>query len=173
MEKETPTVDDERNRFLALTELCNKKESNEAARQKLKQMLKQPECGPWFMEKQQGIYHIAIGVRVELFTITDLGKEVIYAKCSQLRQELGYQAASPLERLAIEQIVLCHLNYHQTELEHASATESGTREQAIHWERRLSFAARRYNHALETLGRMRRLKLVLQVNNANNQIVSN
>jgi hypothetical protein len=43
----------------------------------------------------------------------------------------------------------------------------------LFWEKRLNLASRRYNRTLDTLSKMRRMNLVVQVNQAQNQIVNN
>jgi hypothetical protein len=97
-----------------------------------------------------------------------------WGKCRKLKESLGYEKANPLEQLAIEQIVLCWLNYHQTELCYANSfTKSSNRESDLYWGKQLTFANRRYNWALETLYRMRKMNLVMQVNTSRNQIVNN
>jgi len=85
-----------------------------------------------------------------------------------MKDELGYQLASPLERLLVEQVVLCWLHLHVVELEYSGligASLSPTL--ADHWERRLSAAQARYLRACETLARIRKLARstpALQVN---------
>ena len=85
-----------------------------------------------------------------------------------MKDELGYQLASPLERLLIEQIVLCWLHLHVVELEYTSLIgASPPSTDADHWEKRLSAAQARYLRAYETLARIRKLARstpALQVN---------
>lgn len=85
-----------------------------------------------------------------------------------MRDELGYQLAPPLERLLIEQVVLCWLHLYLVDMEYTRATRQPvTLTHADHWERRLSAAQRRYLRACETLARIRKLARstpALQVN---------
>lgn len=85
-----------------------------------------------------------------------------------MKDELGYQTASPLERLLIEQIVLCwfHLNIVEIEYTNVMAQPIPV-SSAEHWERRLSAAQRRYIRACDALARIRKLARTtpaLQVN---------
>jgi len=77
---------------------------------------------------------------------------------ASLMQELGYPAASPLERLVIEQVVLCWLHLNIVQLEYTAVIrQSLVAPAADHWERRLSAAQRRYLRAVDALARIRKL----------------
>ena len=81
---------------------------------------------------------------------------------------LGYPSAPPLERLLIEQVVLCWLHLNIVELEYTDLMrEPISLSSAEYWERRLSAAQRRYLRACESLARIRKLARTtpaLQVN---------
>jgi hypothetical protein len=85
-----------------------------------------------------------------------------------MRDDLGHQLAPPLERLLIEQVVLCWLHLHLVDLEYTHAMrQPATLTAADHWERRLSAAQRRYLRACGALARIRKLARTtpaLQVN---------
>jgi hypothetical protein len=85
-----------------------------------------------------------------------------------MKDELGYAAAPPLERLLIEQVVLCWLHFNLLDLEVTNAMAASiSLSTAEHWERRLSAAQRRYLRACEALARIRKLARTtpaLQVN---------
>jgi len=75
-----------------------------------------------------------------------------------LRDELGYQTAPPLERLLIEQVVLCWLRHNMLELRYTCAVDKGmTALQGDFWNRRLAASQRRYLRACETLARIRKM----------------
>ncbi|GAB4546923.1 MAG: hypothetical protein Kow0063_41460 [Anaerolineae bacterium] len=82
--------------------------------------------------------------------------------------DLGYPQASPLERLVIEQVVLCWLHLYLIDCEYTAATSQPIPlDNADFWERRLSAAQRRYLRACDTLARIRKLARTtpaLQVN---------
>lgn len=85
-----------------------------------------------------------------------------------LRDELGYQIAPPLEKLLIEQVVLCSLRHNLVELQYTNAMNKGmTVAQGDLLNRRLAVSQRRYLRACETLARiskMVRTTPALQVN---------
>ena len=89
-----------------------------------------------------------------------------------MRDELGYQHASPLERLLIDQVVLCWLRMHCAEFSYTETfKKSRPPAESEYWERRLSGAQRRYLRACETLARIQKLKLpTVQVNIGHKQV---
>ncbi len=126
------------------------------------------------MESQTGLFRYTLRERIERFPCSDSFREVTMFKCNKLQEDLGHPEANQLERLAINQIVLCWLNLHLIEITLTDRlANQHDRESGIYWEKRLSFASSRYNRALETLSKMRKMNLTLQVNNAQNQIVNN
>ncbi|GAA4470468.1 hypothetical protein GCM10023189_59110 [Nibrella saemangeumensis] len=190
MEKETPAVNppaqtnQERleeakqvnDRLYDLMHRCNNPaKPDPQARKELNSFI--AEGGPIvteIMKRQNGLYSYALSQRIDKYGGTDAFKETILFKCNDLRDRLGYQDANQLERLAIAQVVLCWLNLHLTELGYSDAfSRSLTLTLGIYWEKRLTMASKRYNKALETLSKMRKMKLTVQINNAQNQIVNN
>ena len=82
-----------------------------------------------------------------------------------MRQDLGYEEASALDRLLIDQVVLCWLRLHYVEFHHTAISNRD------HWERKLSATQRRYLRACETLARVRRLRLPsMQINIGEKQL---
>jgi hypothetical protein len=89
-----------------------------------------------------------------------------------MRQDLGYEEASALERLLIDQVVLCWLRMSHVEFNHTAISNRDTPLSVRdHWERKLSATQRRYLRACETLARVRRLRLPsLQINVGDRQV---
>jgi len=89
-----------------------------------------------------------------------------------MRRELGYDAASPLEKMLIDHTVLCWLRLQLAEYNYTGVmSENHTLTLGEYWEKRLSGAQRRYLRACETLARIRRLALpALQVNIGEKQV---
>jgi len=73
-----------------------------------------------------------------------------------LRTELAGSAASPLEKLLVERVVLCWLQLHQAELAFAGATER-TMAQGDYHQRREVRAQARYMAAIKALATVRKL----------------
>jgi len=93
-------------------------------------------------------------------------------RLKELRRELGYEGASALERLLIEQVALCWLQHHLTEALHAEKMKGTVPlSYADFLDRTLAASQRRYLRACETLARIRKLtRSTLQVNIGERQI---
>jgi hypothetical protein len=78
---------------------------------------------------------------------------------------LGLDTAPPLERLLIQEVGVSYvqLNCARADYEAIQARSSSVRER-IFWEHRLTGAQRRYCRACETLAKIRKLNLTIQVN---------
>jgi hypothetical protein len=87
--------------------------------------------------------------------------------CNTLRDGLGYATSPTHERLLIDHVINCWLRLHHLE----QLSINGGYVPDI--ERRLSTAQHRFLRAVESLARVRRLGVNLQVNIANQQVVSN
>ncbi len=95
--------------------------------------------------------------------------EVLY----QMRRSLGYDKAPAIEKPLIYHISLCWLRLQLCEIRHTQATGSGcTIAQGAFWEKKLSAHQKRYLRAVETLARIRRLNISIQVNVADKMVVT-
>jgi len=99
-------------------------------------------------------------------------KESLKFGLPAMAAELTQPGDGELERLIIRQIVGCWLRLAYVEYIYSRNTVSGMNmRQGDHWERRLSAAQRRYLRAVESLARVRRLRLpAVQVNIAEQQV---
>ncbi len=99
-------------------------------------------------------------------------RESLKAGKQAMREDLGYRQSSALERILIDQIILCWLRLHHAEFKYTEVqNRSRSLALASHWERKLSATQRRYLRACETLARIRKLRLPsVQVNIAKEQI---
>jgi hypothetical protein len=73
-----------------------------------------------------------------------------------LKQDFGFNEASPVERLLIEHTVLCHVRLGMVEHQYSRNT-TGRMDIAEHWERRLTLAQKRFTRAVTALARVRGL----------------
>jgi len=89
-----------------------------------------------------------------------------------LEKQLGYELAPPLERLLIENILNCWLQYHMVENNYTTVMSgSTTLERGAYWDKRLSVVQRRYLRSIETLAKVRKMKLpAIQVNIGEKQV---
>lgn len=99
-------------------------------------------------------------------------RESLQAGKQAMRDDLGYPQSAALERILIDQIILCWLRLYHVEFKYTEA-QNGSMSLALasHWERKLSATQRRCLRACETLARIRKLKLpTLQVNIGQKQL---
>jgi hypothetical protein len=92
--------------------------------------------------------------------------EALKQRLSNLKSDLGYDSASPVERLMIEQILLSWLRLYYIELAVTQLAQTSLTAYA-HWDKRLTTAQHRYLKACQALARIRKLTLTtpaLQVN---------
>jgi len=164
-ESKALTVQEERERFKALLNKTNKARPNKDDLLTLRAMLRDYP-GLWRMAGD--LTEHAIDLVLENIKGTPAVKESLEAGRLALRDELGYQQGTALERLLIEHVVLCWLRMSCAECryEHSARTEGRTFAQADYQERTLTVTQGRYLRALETLARVRRLLRLpsLQVN---------
>lgn len=89
---------------------------------------------------------------------TFLSRESYKRKLAELRDNLGWQTASELEKILIEQVCLNWLRINLLEITHQAETYADhTTETELYWDKRLNSAQRRYLRACETLARVRKL----------------
>jgi len=103
-------------------------------------------------------------------------RKLMVDRFDQVRQDLGYEHSSVVERLLIDQVALCYFSMNLAEAEHALI--KATSAERTYREQRLSAIQRRYMRSIETLTRIRRLvqSPVVQVNIATDggqQVVAN
>lgn len=104
---------------------------------------------------------------VQKVTSSPAMRESLYQGWIEMLRELGYPDATQLERLLIDQVVLCWLRLNYLEYQYSNLDRSELLiSQAAFWEKRLSASQRRFLRACEALARVRRLlrPKVAQVN---------
>jgi len=86
-------------------------------------------------------------------------REAVGAYKDHMRNELGHESAPMLEKLLIDQVVICWLRLYHVELlySYVRSTALVTLEHGAYWERRLSAAQRRFLRACTTLSRIRKM----------------
>ncbi len=97
----------------------------------------------------------------------------VEAYCQHQRNELGFETATPLEKSLIAHAVLCWLRLYVCELRYESRMEENlSLAQGDYWERKLSTHQKRYLRSIETLARIRKLGINIQVNVAGKMVVT-
>jgi hypothetical protein len=99
----------------------------------------------------------------EYFSGSGFMRESVTREIEELRAELDYEVAPPLEKLLIEQVIVCRLNLYALETNTAvKLTASHTTEAGLYWDRRLAGAHRRFTRACEALAKVRKLSAEAQ-----------
>ena len=93
------------------------------------------------------------------------GQESVKLACQNLQGSLGYEQASPLERMAIEEVTIAWVRLYEVQERHTSAHHNREGVQVAtgeFWDRRLMYSQRRYLRACESLARIRKLSKGIQ-----------
>src|SRR5262249_45215681 len=107
---------------------------------------------------------------IEAMRSTGLTKELYKLECKRLKQELATDKDGPLEKLLVGQVVLAWVRLSVVEQEYTCilyGTELPSIERGLYWEKRLSAAQKRFDHAAMSLARVRRLLQGPRVKNLN------
>ena len=84
--------------------------------------------------------------------------EKVKDELRRMRDNLGWETASELEKLLIEQVCVNYVRTALLEKDHEiKTTESHTHDAGLYWEKRLDTAHKRYMRTLETLAKVRKL----------------
>ena len=85
-------------------------------------------------------------------------QECVDRQLEEMRTQFGYGESSPLEKILIEQILVCYVNLYVLEINSATKLcESHSTEAGLYWDRRLTGAQRRFRRACESLARVKKL----------------
>jgi hypothetical protein len=140
----------------SLFEATNKANPNEEDKKRLQIYLKE---NPVIWESITDL-----AGKVQNSVISSLAKESYLAqesyrqKLAAMRDNLGWQTASELEKILIEQVCLNWLRLNFIEIVHREKTlESHTIEWGNYWDKTLSSAQRRHLRACESLAKVRKL----------------
>ena len=84
----------------------------------------------------------------------------------ELSEELCEPTDGPLEKLMIQEVILCWLHHSHTVRRMQNVTMKGTHtsEEGTYWEKRVAASQRRYIRAMKSLARVRKLNVSVQIN---------
>ena len=100
----------------------------------------------------------ALDLAFKDFYLGYVTKEAVRRGAEELRRELGFEEATPAERVMIEHAVLCHVRLGMVEhLYSRNTSGSYNIKQAEHFEKRLTLAQKRFTRAVTTLANVRAL----------------
>lgn len=94
---------------------------------------------------------------IEITSNSELIREIYRRQIADKRKGLGFETASPIEQILIDQIVLCWFRLNHIELIHTGKlAESHTFASGIYWDKKLSSAQRRLLKGCETLTKVQK-----------------
>ena len=94
---------------------------------------------------------------VEISSSSALIREMFNRQIKEKQKDLGIETATPIEKILIDQVVLCWFRLNNMEILHASKTHEGhSTETGLYWEKRLNSAQRRLLKATETLTKVQK-----------------
>ncbi len=124
------------------------------------------------LEREPGLWRMAgdLGRGAQDQIIKSMGAnaaltEAVKVGLDEMREQLQGDDAPRLIKLLVEQVLVCWLQLYQTHYSYTVATsEDHSFAKGDYWQRRLTATQGRYLRALETLARVRRLAIPVQVN---------
>jgi len=148
-------------RILSLIKAADKPKPKPEAVAALHQLLDQ------YPEMWRAVCNLAENARSSMIAQTQATpamSEAIKANMKELATQLGADKAPAIERLVIEEIMLAWLDEQITRMGHAQNSRNMTLTQAEFWQRRLTLTQRRYLRAVESLARIRKMNITIQLN---------
>lgn len=113
---------------------------------------------PELWRQGQDMAAMAIDHFIDQAATTPGLKELMRARALAMRADLGAADASVLVRMLIDAVVLAHLRWIMTDLQHTNLMATNHHfERGLYWEKRLANAQRQYLRACEALARVRKL----------------
>jgi len=100
----------------------------------------------------------AIARVIDTYTDSRLLRELYTRQIDAKREELGYGSAGVIERMLIDQLVLCHLRLNMIEMYHAEKVkQSHSLETGMYRDKMLTSYQRRFERACLSLAKVRKL----------------
>ncbi|MEJ7860000.1 MAG: hypothetical protein WKF90_00040 [Pyrinomonadaceae bacterium] len=157
MAKNTLTkVDDTKKDFASIVAATNKKNPAQQDIEALREMMREDASiwqnhGDWAKQTELVILN-------EYFETSGFLLETVKKKLANLRDELGWENATVLEKLLIRQVCLTWLRLYYLERQHQQATSgSHSLVSGTYWDKRLSMAQKRHLKAIESLAKVRKM----------------
>lgn len=141
--------------FKKLIKKTNTESPQESDVQKMRKMLKEhPELYQQITDMAMTTAHNLVASSKS----TELLKTVLLHDRRIRLEELGYDQASPLEKMMIEQVVLCWMRHNLLECSfYDKMGQFRSMEQSLSLEKQMSISQQRFTRACESLARIRKL----------------
>lgn len=154
-EKETGATRDQLDKLIAL---IRKTEIEKPKREDVSALRRLLETTPDLWRVLGDLARVSMHTRVSDGWLNEAMRVSVTVGVEEIRKDLGYRDSPALEKMLIDQAVICWLQAQKTQLkyEHNLSASIGI-PQADYWERRLTAANARYLRACEALARVRKL----------------
>ncbi len=170
-EKQVTTIKHEVEEFKALMRMADAENAKEEDAAALREYL---EKRPLLWRACGDLSDLSIRMSLRSRGLSAAMRVSIEKGIQELRQDLGYERAPAIERLLIDQVIVCWVELYKTQLRHAAVHSKDSLNviESNYWERRLTRAQGRYLRACETLARVQRLlrPAAVQVNIGDQQV---
>jgi len=134
----------------------SKKNPKEEDIQTLRKMLKE-DASIWQMYGDWA-HQCELMISRDYFEANEFLTETVERKLRDLRNELGWETATVLEKLLIRQICITWLRLYYVERQHHQATTgSHSLTHGVYWDKRLSEVQKRHLKAIESLAKVRKM----------------
>ncbi len=149
-------VEDTKKDFASIVAATNKKNPAQQDIEALREMMREDASiwqnhGDWAKQTELVILN-------EYFETSGFPLETVKKKLANLRDELGWENATVLEKLLIRQVCLTWLRLYYLERQHHQATSgSHSLVSGTYWDKRLSMAQKRHLKAVESLAKVRKM----------------
>jgi hypothetical protein len=112
---------------------------------------------PNLMKGNEGLHKLVIDQLMVIHGFTFVRSYLMNEELAAMRDDLGFQTATQIEKLLIEQICINYMRLNLLENHHnIKTTEKHFTEDGLYWEKRLDTAHRRYMRSVETLAKVRK-----------------
>lgn len=138
-----------------LVEKATKAKSDNSPVRELRRFLRNH---PEMWTRLSSLYDVTFNNFLNKELVEPVAVELLRPKLEELKNNLGWENASSLERLVIDSVVLAYMRWTVTELKHTDiVSQNHSFDRGVYWEKRLNNAQKAYLRACETLARIRKL----------------
>lgn len=149
-----PNKDLDREFDLLLEKATGKKPDSQQVRDLRRFLRDHPEM--W--QQLSSLYDLTFNNFLNKELVDPVAIELLRPTLKDLKNKLGWDNASVLERLIIEGVILTYVRWLTTEFKHVDVvSQNHSFDRGVYWEKRLNNAQKAYLRACETLARIRKL----------------
>lgn len=155
---------EEQTTIMDIMERCNKRDKTAVLETDIVELRKLFLRMPELIDSVGCMAQIAIDNKLNAVIENVLLKEAVMAKIRDMKRQLKYDESPELERLLIQQIALCWLNLYAVQSRCTNLdNDSHSLNVGSYWDKRLNSAQRRFLKAVESLSKLRKVKVQIEL----------